>query len=190
MKTSLEQLDKAIQGTVVMSMELESMATKFLDDRVPAMWEGVGYPSLKPLSSWVPDLIQRLEFISKWLYEGPPDSFWVPAFFFPQGFMTATLQGYARKTQTPIDALQFSTNVRDFFGDDIKIVPETGTNIHGLFLQGAKWDFNKQCLEDSDPKKAIIPFPAIWLEPCDIGENLEVAATAARSTRPAPGAVS
>ena len=103
MKHSLDQLDKAIAGTVVMSMQLESMATRFLDDKVPAQWEAVGYPSLKPLASWVPDLIARVQFLSNWLYEGSPDSFWVPAFFFPQGFMTAALQGYARKTATPID---------------------------------------------------------------------------------------
>lgn len=98
MKGTLDQLDKAIQGTVVMSMELENMASRFLDNKVPAQWEAVGYPSLKPLSSWVPDLIARVQFLTKWLLEGAPPTFWVPAFFFPQGFMTAALQGYARKT--------------------------------------------------------------------------------------------
>jgi len=98
MRHTLDQLDRAIQGTVVMSMELENMASRFLDDKVPAQWENVGYPSLKPLKSWVPDLIKRVEFLTKWLLEGPPDTFWVPAFFFPQGFMTAALQSYARKS--------------------------------------------------------------------------------------------
>jgi dynein heavy chain len=83
MKSSLTNLDKAIQGTVVMSMELEMMFNDFLNNKVPVMWVKVGYPSLKPLSSWVPDLIQRVEFISKWLYSGPPDTYWLPAFFFP-----------------------------------------------------------------------------------------------------------
>ena len=83
MKSSLDLLDRAIEGTVVMSMDLESMMSKFLDNRVPLSWEGVGYPSLKPLSSWMPDLIKRVEFLSKWLYEGVPLTFWVPAFFFP-----------------------------------------------------------------------------------------------------------
>jgi dynein heavy chain len=31
-----------------------------------------------------------------WLEKGTPNSFWLPAFFFPQGFMTATMQTYAR----------------------------------------------------------------------------------------------
>ena len=40
-----------------MSMELENMYNDFLNNKVPLMWVKVGYPSLKPMSSWVPDLI-------------------------------------------------------------------------------------------------------------------------------------
>ena len=66
-----------------MSMELEMMFNNFLNNKVPQMWEKVGYPSLKPLSSWVTDLILRVDFIGKWLYQGPPNTYWLPAFFFP-----------------------------------------------------------------------------------------------------------
>ena len=92
MRRNLDLLDKAIQGTVVMSMDLESMAASFLDGKVPMKFEApLGYPSLKPLGSWVTDLVLRVEFLSKWLYEGAPSSYWLSAFFFPQGFMTAAL---------------------------------------------------------------------------------------------------
>ena len=37
-------------------------------------------------------------------------------------------------------------------------------------MQGAKWDFNKKTVEDSDPKIAIVPFPVIWLEPIEDSE--------------------
>jgi dynein heavy chain len=170
---TLSQLDKAIQGTVVMSMDLEIMSQKFLDDKVPPQWEKVGYPSLKPLSSWVNDFIHRVNFLSKWLYEGPPNSFWVSCFFFPQGFMTASLQTHARKTMTPIDALQFKTNVLPIFEDKVTEAPSDGVNIHGLFLEGARWDFRRECVEDSHPREPIVKFPVIWLEPVDINEYLE-----------------
>ena len=91
MKHTLDYLDRAISGTVVMSQPLEAMMASFGNSKVPLEWEKAGYPSLKPLASWVNDLIERVAFISKWLYEGVPYSFWVPAFFFPQGFMTAAL---------------------------------------------------------------------------------------------------
>jgi dynein heavy chain len=43
-----------------MSMELERMFNSFFNSKVPENWENVAYPSLKPLASWVADLIERL----------------------------------------------------------------------------------------------------------------------------------
>ena len=83
MLRTLDQLVKAIAGTVVMSPELELMFNKFLDNKVPLNWEYVAYPCLKPLTSWMKDLISRVEFMSTWLYNGPPATFWLPAFYFP-----------------------------------------------------------------------------------------------------------
>ena len=33
--------------------------------QVPEMWARVGYPSLKPLAAWVPDLVARLAFVQR-----------------------------------------------------------------------------------------------------------------------------
>lgn len=173
MRTSLDLLDRAIQGTVVMSMELEAMMTRFLDDKVPPAWENAAYPSLKPLASWVADLIKRVEFIGTWLREGHPPSYWLSSFFFPQGFMTAALQGHARKTRTPIDALVFKTGVRDYLLDGVQGPPDDGVHIHGLFLQGARWDYARRSVEDSEPGKPVVPCPVVWLEPVPVTENLE-----------------
>jgi dynein heavy chain len=70
-------------------MELEQMFNKFLDSKVPDNWVKVAYPCLKPLGSWFKDMQKRIDFMGHWLYQGPPNSYWAPAFFFPQGFMTA-----------------------------------------------------------------------------------------------------
>ena len=37
--------------------------------------------------------------------------FWMPCFFFPQGFLTAILQEHARRKQIPIDELSFSFKI-------------------------------------------------------------------------------
>lgn len=172
MKSSLDMLIRAIDGTVVMSLDLEIMGKKFQDNKMPPRWEApLGYPSLKPLSSWVDDLIKRLEFMANWWYNGAPDSFWVSAFFFPQGFNTATLQTYARKTQLPIDALKFNTHVRPYMADAVAEVPEDGVNVHGLFMQGARWDYKRTIIEDSEPRKPIVPFPVCWMEPVGVDEE-------------------
>jgi len=112
-KKQLGSLINAIKGTEVMSQKLEEIFNSFLDNKVPGAWmsTNIGYPSLKPLGSWVEDLVERIKFVSSWVYDGPPLTFWVAAFFFPQGFMTATMQTYARSTGKPIDTLDFKTHV-------------------------------------------------------------------------------
>merc|ERR1719281_2390399 len=113
-RSSLVTLGKAIKGLVVMSAAIEDMYNNFLNQRVPGNWGKIAYPCLKPLNSWVNDCILRLEFMTSWLLNGPPVSFWLPVFFFPQGFMTASMQLHARKTRLPIDTLTFATKMREF----------------------------------------------------------------------------
>ena len=67
----------------------------------------VSYPCLKPLNSYVTDAFERMFHLEDWLRNGPPISFWVSALFFPQGFMTASMQMHARKTKIAIDDLKF-----------------------------------------------------------------------------------
>ena len=68
-----------------MSEELEMVYTSFLNNTVPSLWANAAYPSLKPLGSWVADLVLRCAFIYDWICVGQPKSYWMSGFFFPQG---------------------------------------------------------------------------------------------------------
>merc|ERR1719499_2273988 len=135
MKTTKE-LQKAIKGVIVMTGELDDMFQAELNNQVPAIWTkgGVGYPSLKPLSSWFEDMILRVEFFRDWVDKGPPISYWISSFYFPQGFNTSVLQGYSRLNMIPVDALSFEFNVEDIDDpQELEEPPEQGIFVHGLF---------------------------------------------------------
>jgi len=82
-KITLSDLVKAIQGTIVMSDLLESIFDSFILKKVPYIWEKVAYPSLKPLASWIPDLLNRIKFMNDWVAKNYMHSYWISSFFFP-----------------------------------------------------------------------------------------------------------
>ena len=79
------ELQKAIKGFVVMNEELEMVYHCFLNNQVPSLWGNAAYPSLKPLGSWVKDLVLRCAFTNNWIKLGRPKSYWLSGFFYTQG---------------------------------------------------------------------------------------------------------
>mgnify|MGYP001170437543 CR=1 FL=1 len=166
MKTSLQDLGKAIKGLVVMSSELDAMFGSMLKNQVPTLWSKVAYPSLKPLSGWMKDLLIRVEFFSGWLTRGQPMCFNLPAFFFQQGFMTGILQMHARRYGIPIDSLSFSYQIQRFENAaEVAGAPENGVYCDGFFLVGARWDREKQYIWDSRHKEMHDTMPVVHFVP-------------------------
>ncbi|KAF0729238.1 hypothetical protein AaE_009393 [Aphanomyces astaci] len=165
MNTTLENLKRAIKGLVVMSGALERMYTGFLLQKIPKEWEDAGYPCLKPLSSWVEDFFRRLDAIHTWLVDGPPQSYWLPGFFFPQGFMTAVKQVYSREHEIAIDALIVTCEVLSHGVDGVTGPPAFGCYISGLFMEGARFDRTTMRIGESTPGDLFDRMPIVWLKP-------------------------
>lgn len=164
--STLNELQRAIRGEVVMSGALDAMYTSLLNNQVPSLWETVSYPSLKPLAPWIEDFHERVKFINTWNDEGPPNSFWLSGFFFPQGFMTAVLQVHARKYQLPIDALRFQFTVKkEYKLEDIVSPPEDGVYINGLYFDGARWDDDNMTIADAKLGELYCSAPIIHFNP-------------------------
>jgi dynein heavy chain len=164
MRSTLRELQQALRGVVVLSNELEAMGDALFDQRVPALWQSKAYPSLKPLRAWFRDFLQRLEFITSWI-ASPPKAFWISGFFFPQGFLTAVLQNFARKYSIPIDTVTFGYRNLNEQLDKITERPTDGVYMHGLFLEGARWSSAEGSLVDPRPKELFSPMPVVHLLP-------------------------
>jgi dynein heavy chain len=166
MPSSLANLKKAVKGEIVMSEELELMAKSLGENQVPEIWKARSFLSLKPLSSWIEDLNERITFLNGWIKNGTPNVFWISGLFFPQAFITGALQNYARKHVIAIDRLGLDFKIMDDKTHaDIKEKPESGCYIYGMFIEGARWDPTHHALNNSKPKELYTELPLIWLVP-------------------------
>uniref|UniRef100_A0A7S3D332 Dynein heavy chain C-terminal domain-containing protein n=2 Tax=Palpitomonas bilix TaxID=652834 RepID=A0A7S3D332_9EUKA len=162
-RSSLTDIRRAIEGLVVMSGELEAVGRAMFDNQVPALWMGKSYPSMKPLASYVLDLLRRLQFLEDWIHNGPPSIFWFSGFYFTQSFLTGALQNFARKYTIPIDQLGFEFHVID--GEQPTSAPEDGVYVNGLFIEGARWNAETHLLDESEPKILFTPMPVFLFKP-------------------------
>ncbi|XP_037928394.1 dynein heavy chain 2, axonemal [Teleopsis dalmanni] len=168
-KVHLRDLQKGIKGLVVMSTDLEEIFHAVYEGRVPLVWLKA-YPSLKPLAAWSRDLSLRIEHFFFWSKTlRPPNLFWLSAYTFPTGFLTAVLQTSARATRTPIDELSWDFHV--FIEEDAaaaRIVREGGgVYVRSLFLEAAGWQRKMQCLQDPLPMELVCPMPVVHFKPVE-----------------------
>ncbi|XP_026578292.1 dynein heavy chain 2, axonemal [Pseudonaja textilis] len=127
--SSLVELEKGIQGLVVMSTDLEEIFNCIFDARVPPMWERA-YSSQKPLAAWTRDLGLRVEQFARWAKTAhPPVLFWLSGFTFPTGFLTAVLQAAARQNNISVDTLSWEFIVSTV-DDNNLVYPPKGHDVH------------------------------------------------------------
>ncbi|KAL7704965.1 dynein heavy chain cytosolic putative [Lotmaria passim] len=181
MRGTLTELLQALKGEVVVTARLERLMQRLAFSQVPELWSQVGYLTLKPLGSFMEDLLCRVHFMRRWSESGLPPSFWLSGVFFPQGFVMALLQARSRALRVPIDSLQLrfrvltpeegarvtAANTAYMAGGEARTMRSAvvGAYVHGLYLEGCGWDHRRGGLIEAAPGALTTELPVIHFEP-------------------------
>lgn len=157
--TTLEELQKGLNGQLNMSQSMEDMAECLSLNQVPGRnpfhscsWERLAWASRKSLSSWFADLLLRKAQLDQWTDTlTVPYSVWLPGLINPTALLTAIMQVTARKKKLPLDHMTLDTHVtRMYRAEDAMVAatyPEDGLYVHGLFIEGARWTDEEESSE-------------------------------------------
>lgn len=124
-----------------MTSDMESLQNAIFFDQVPDSWNKRAYPSMTGLANWFVDLLSRIKELETWTSDfALPSAVWLAGFFNPQSFLTAIMQSMARKNEWPLDKMCLQCDVTKKTREDCNSPPREGAYVHGLFMEGARWD--------------------------------------------------
>jgi dynein heavy chain len=172
-RTNLNNIAAAIDGTVVMTTELLEDLGGIFDARVPKSWthdpSGAEISWLLPnLGGWFTGLLDRQQMLNTWL-EGSRSvmkSYWITGFTNSQGFLTGMRQEVTRQQRAKgwaLDDVISHTEILAVDFERVKDIPEEGQNMHGCFMEGGRWNRAETKLDESEPGVLFTVMPAIWV---------------------------
>ncbi|XP_065078949.1 dynein beta chain, ciliary [Ochlerotatus camptorhynchus] len=162
MKRSLKELDLGMKGELTITSDMEDLENSLFLDQVPTIWGARAYPSLLGLTAWFVDLLLRLRELETWSADFVlPTSVWLAGFFNPQSLLTAIMQSTARKNELPLDKMCLHCDVTKKQKDDFTAGPREGAYVHGIFMEGARWDVQQGIIMESKLKELYPQMPVI-----------------------------
>jgi dynein heavy chain len=176
MKRSLAELTLGLRGDLQITDVMDSLMSSLADGLRPPGWDKFAYPSKRGLGSWVRDMISRQQQLADWTGEmNVPKSTCLSYLFNPQSFLTAVMQTTARQNDWPLDRTVTQTDVTKKF--DLSELPgpsKDGAFIHGLYMEGARWDEKAGTVDDSRPKELYARMPIVLIKAAQFtGEKLK-----------------
>ncbi|XDV45248.1 hypothetical protein PO909_013376 [Leuciscus waleckii] len=140
-KRSLKELSLGLKGELTMTTDMENLQNAVYLDQVPDSWTKRAYPSMCGLGIWFVDLLSRIRELETWTSDfSLPAVVWLAGFFNPQSFLTAIMQSMARRNEWPLDRMSLQCDVTKKSREEFSAPPREGAYIHGLFMEGARWE--------------------------------------------------
>uniref|UniRef100_A0A8D0BHG5 Dynein axonemal heavy chain 9 n=1 Tax=Salvator merianae TaxID=96440 RepID=A0A8D0BHG5_SALMN len=171
-RRSLQELDLGLKGELTMTSDMETLQNALFLDMVPESWTRRAYPSMAGLGGWFADLLNRIKELETWTGDFVlPSVVWLAGFFNPQSFLTAIMQSMARKNEWPLDKMTLQCDVTKRNREDFTSPPREGAYIHGLFMEGARWDVQTGLIADARLKELTPPMPIIFIKAIPIDKQ-------------------
>jgi dynein heavy chain len=127
---------------------------------------------MQGLASWYADLLQRIKELEGWVAEFQlPSVVWLSGLFNPQSFLTSIMQTTARKNEWPLDKMTLTIDVTKKSREEFSGAPREGAYIHGLSMEGARWDMNSGMIQDSFLKDLTPSMPVIYIKAITIDKK-------------------
>ncbi|KAM4874879.1 dynein axonemal heavy chain 11 [Thomomys bottae] len=162
-RVSLQQLDLGLKGELTLSPDVEAQQSALSYNRVPDTWNKLAYPSTYGLAQWFNDLLLRCRELETWTQDlALPAVVWLSGFFNPQSFLTAIMQTMARKNEWPLDRMCLTIDVTKKTKEDYGHPPREGAYLHGLVMEGARWDTQAGTIVEARLKELRSTMPVIF----------------------------
>jgi dynein heavy chain len=171
MNKSLAQLKKALVGEIAMSSELDELGTAIFNGQLPGMWRKLTPQTDKSLGSWMVFHARRYSQYKAWVEEGEPKVIWLSGLSIPETYTAALVQTTCRRYGWPLDKSTLYTKVTTYtaaaqVGERLT----DGCYVTGLYLEGAAWDVERQCLVRQPPKVLVQELPILQIIPVELSK--------------------
>ncbi|NXC25245.1 DYH9 protein, partial [Campylorhamphus procurvoides] len=164
-KRSLLELELGLKGELTMTSDMESLQNALFLDMVPESWVRRSYPSTASLGTWFADLLARISELETWTGDfSLPPTVWLSGFFNPQSLLTAIMQTTSRKNKWPLDKMTLQCDVTKKSREDFASPPWEGAYVHGLFMEGARWDAQAGMLTEARLKELTPAMPVLFIK--------------------------
>ncbi|XP_054427204.1 dynein axonemal heavy chain 9 isoform X2 [Pteronotus mesoamericanus] len=162
---SLRELHLGLKGELTVTGDMENLQNNLYLDTVPESWARRAYPSTAGLAVWFLDLLSRIKELEVWVGDFTmPPTVWLTGFFNPQSFLTAIMQSTARKNEWPLDQMALQCDVTKKNREEFRSPPREGAYVHGLFMEGARWDAQAGVITEAKLKDLTPPMPVMFIK--------------------------
>lgn len=168
MRTTIVDLKRALNGEIGMSAELDSLGSSFFNGFLPPIWSKLAPPTQKNLVGWIAHFERRFKQYRAWIDVEEPKVIWLSGLHIPESYLTALIQTTCRDKAWALDKSTMFTNVTKC-RDEKEVTKrlDQGTYVQGLYIEGARWNGDIDCLDYQKPKELVTEMPLVQIIPVE-----------------------